>query len=189
MTYLFLAVFFAGLLLAVYWMLAGVERGAPARTTGESAGTRPAAGAAGGVRASLTAPVLAASGVMFGATGYILGRYTTLGAVPRLLAAVVAAVVGVVGAVALIRKWAVPAEAQNAPDERYLLQGHLARVTHQIGGGEMGEIVYEFDGTRHASRARSLDDTPVPADTEVVIERIEDGVAYVELWSRVEQRL
>jgi len=38
-------------------------------------------------------------------------------------------------------------------------------------------------------RARSIDGSGIPSGTEVAIERLEEGVAYVELWSHVEERL
>jgi hypothetical protein len=38
-------------------------------------------------------------------------------------------------------------------------------------------------------RARSLDGTGIPPGTDIAIERLEDGIAYVELWSQVEERL
>jgi hypothetical protein len=37
--------------------------------------------------------------------------------------------------------------------------------------------------------ARAIDDHAVRAGTEVVIERIENGVAFVEEWAEVEKRL
>jgi hypothetical protein len=37
--------------------------------------------------------------------------------------------------------------------------------------------------------AQGLSNTELPLGTEVVIDRIENGVAYVEEWSVVEQRL
>ena len=37
--------------------------------------------------------------------------------------------------------------------------------------------------------AQSLDGTPVAVGTEVIIDRVEGGVAYVESWVEVEQRL
>jgi hypothetical protein len=37
--------------------------------------------------------------------------------------------------------------------------------------------------------ARAIDDQLVRAGTEVVIERIENGVAFVEEWAAVEKRL
>jgi membrane protein implicated in regulation of membrane protease activity len=74
-------------------------------------------------------------------------------------------------------------------DDRYLLQGHPASVTRGIPADGEGEIVYEADGRSWTVRARSWDGAPIGAGTEVAIERVEDGVAYVEAWAEVEARL
>jgi hypothetical protein len=67
--------------------------------------------------------------------------------------------------------------------------GHLARVTKPIGEVEAGEIVYEVDGVPYTAAAMSLDGGAMETGTDVVIERVEDGVAHVEEWAHVEKRL
>ena len=84
-------------------------------------------------------------------------------------------------------------------DPRYRFQGHVARVTEPIetrgSGAPTGRISFSFDGRRielkalwspeggtQRSGAGQLDD-------EVVIERIEGDLAYVEPWAVVEERL
>lgn len=67
--------------------------------------------------------------------------------------------------------------------------GHFGRVTERIPTGGLGEIVYEHDGRAHTVPARTLEGRPADEGTEVVIERIEDGVAHVELWSTIEKEL
>jgi len=78
-------------------------------------------------------------------------------------------------------------------DERYLLQGQPARVTRVVREEDGGELAYEISyvegGRERFARAQSLDGTPLAVGSEVVIERIEDGYAYVEAWSIVEKRL
>jgi len=181
---LFLGALLLGLLLGVFAMLHGVER--RPRAAG------PAARApvpSHEPRARLNLPLIAGFAATFGATGYLLLRYSALG---RGMAAAVAAAVGAagaLGAVALVAKWAVPGAAHDVEDPRYALQGHLARVTTPIAGPGTGAITYVVDGVRHVTPAASLDGAPVPADAEVVIERIEDGVAHVERWAVVEERL
>jgi len=172
MLLLFLASFLVGLLLAVWGMLYGV--------------TKPAAGT---LRASLNVPLLGGFATVFGATGYLLTRYSTIGAPLRTLIAAAAGAAGALGAVALVTKWAIPSAAKDVEDERYALQGHLARVTRAVAANSPGTIVYEEDGATHEARALALDGEPIAPGTEVVIERIEDGVAYVEAWARVEERL
>ena len=190
MPYFFLGFFLLGLALAVYWMLLGVERGDAPTAPPISAETDASwARAAASVRASLTTPVVAGFATAFGATGYLLVRYTTLRPAPLIVLAIIAAGLGVAGAVALVAKWAVPSAQRDPVDERYLLQGHLARVTEPIGAAAAGRISYDLDGTRYAAEAVSVDGKPVAAETDVVIERVEHGVAYVEPWAEVEQRL
>jgi hypothetical protein len=88
-----------------------------------------------------------------------------------------------------VRRWATLAAEHDIVDERYLLQGHPAQVVSAIGPTEAGEIVYLVGGKRYATAAQSLDGTPVAVGTEVIIDRVEKGVAYVESWVEVEQRL
>jgi hypothetical protein len=47
----------------------------------------------------------------------------------------------------------------------------------------------EVDGTRHAVIAVSLNGDSIAQGSDVVIERIEDGTAFVEPWAAVERRL
>jgi hypothetical protein len=98
-------------------------------------------------------------------------------------------VLGAGAAVAVILRWAVPSAKRDVVDERFALMGHLARVTRAIEETVAGEIEYEMDGRRHAVEALSLEGDAIAAGTEVVIERVEDGHAYVEPWLQVEKRL
>ena len=192
MYWLFLAAFWLGLLTGVLAMFFGVERkGADRPTLPPTVG-----GVVGGIQgmrrtisARLNVPSVAAFATLFGATGYLLTRYTRLGPAVCVVIAAAVGVAGVVGAIALIAKWAVPSAMQEEVDERFLLQGHLALVTRAIGASGHGEIRYDEGGTNYTLPAVSLEAIPLDEDTEVVIERIEDGVAYVEPWARVEKRL
>jgi hypothetical protein len=58
--------------------------------------------------------------------------------------------------------------------------GVIARVTSGIRSNGYGEIVYEQHGTRHVASARGSSEIPISHGTEVVILRIERGVAIVE---------
>ena len=197
MQYLFQAVFLLGLLLAVAAMLFGVERRAtrvvpvPGEPVHARSGRVPAmhGSAPPAPRARWNLPLWAAFCSVFGATGYLLTRYTALGLGLRVLIAVAVGGAAIFGAIALIAKWAIPSAKRDPEDPRYVLQGHPAHVARAIGPASAGEIAYEVDGTRYAAKARSIDGQPVEAGAEVVIERVEDGVAYVEPWSAVEQRL
>lgn len=185
MSPLFLGALLLGLLLGVFAMLHGVERRPVGKGAGADAPAHPSA--------RLNLPTIAGFATVFGAAGYLLLRYSTLSPTVVLGAAALIGALAAAGAVALVAKWAVPSAALDVEDPRYVLQGHLARVTSAIQGTGQGtgrgEIAYVVDGVRHVSPAASLDGAPMPVDTEVVIERIEDGVAHVERWAVVEGRL
>lgn len=186
MTQVFLICFIAGLLLMVGSMLWGVERRSKASAPVTAGGNQ-------SVRARLTVPNLGAFLTLFGVAGYPLFRYARLGVVPTLVLAALVGIAAIVGASLLIARWAVPGVAAEVVDERYLLQGQPARITRVVqegvGAGVTYEITYDDAGREQSTRARSLDGTPLVDGSDVVIERVEDGYAYVEAWSVVEKRL
>ena len=184
-THLFLGLFLAGLVLGVGAMLFGVERKrAPAKGATNATPT---------IGARLTVPNIAAFAAGSGAAGYLLDRYSTLEDLAVFLIAGAAGVLGVVGASLLVARWALPAVASEVVDERYILQGHPARVTRIVadatGAPTAYEISYEDGGDTHFVRAYSVEGSALTPGSEVVIERIEDGSAWVESWSVVERRL
>jgi membrane protein implicated in regulation of membrane protease activity len=188
MSALFLACFVVGLVLAVYAMLHGVERRVPASPVAphEATGAWDAAAAPSPL---LNVQSIGAFVAGFGVAGYLLARFTEL---PPLAAVGLALLVGAAGVVlsaTLIARWVIPGARSEAVDDRYLLQGHPASGTRPIERAAEGEIAYEADDRRYVVRARSWDDEPIAAGAEVVIERVEGGVAYVERWAQVEQRI
>ena len=177
MEYLFLVSFIAGLLLAVRIMFFGAERRTRIRPRADAMPLR------------RSEPAGVAFLVMFGVAGYLLTRHGTLsGAVGAAVAALLGA-----GWAALV-VWAAIAMARLKPehdpdDPRYQLQGHVAVVTAAIPGEGEGMIVCP-EGVGHRSyRARTIDGSAIAEDLEVCIERVEDGVAFVERWDLVEARL
>lgn len=188
MSALFLVCFVAGLVLAVYVMLHGVERPAP-----------PAAGApheaTGGYDPSVEpSPVVNAQNVAafaaaFGLAGYVLLRATALPTWGVVALAAVAGALGAAASGALLAAWVIPGARSEAVDERYLLQGHPAQVTRAITPDGDGEITYEADGRRWSVPARAWDGSAIAVGAEVAIERVEGGVAFVEQWAQVEARL
>lgn len=182
----FLGTFLAGLLLGVYVMIRGVERvGTRGRSLELDALGRPV----GTYRMALTAPTIGAFATVLGITGYLLWRYTSLPTWLQWVLGLSTALFGTVVATRAVTHWATQAATQDVVDERYLLQGHPAQVVAPITPSEHGEIAYLVGGKRYATPAQSLDGRAVPAGTDVVIDRLEDGVAYVEPWVQVEQRL
>jgi len=178
----FLATFVAGLGLAVYSMLHGVERSRKPRKT-ESSRTptqkRPSA--------ILNAPAGSAFGIVLGATGYIFVTRTTVGLWTIFAIAFVIAAAATVGMMVLMSKWALPYSGLESFDE--LIQGQLARVTRTISATGTGEISFDADGVQHTFAAQSINGVEIPSDVEVVIDTVENGIARVEPWSEVEARL
>jgi membrane protein implicated in regulation of membrane protease activity len=176
MTLLYLGAFIAGLLLAVRVMMYGVER--------------PRDASLGGERSFRLSPaVLLAFLVTFGITGYALTRLWPASDVVRVVVAAVAGTGAAIAAGYLVRKWWTVTPEHDVDDERYVLQGHIARVTKSIRADVDGEVTYELGDQRHQLKARSFDAAAIAEGTEVVIERIEGDIAYVEAWQEVEKRL
>jgi len=177
MNIVYLASFIGGLLLAVQIMIAGVERPRDEHPAGERT-------------FRLSRPVLASMAVVFGIIGYVLNRRQAGTNVMDLgIAALVAVVAGVLTA-RLVRDWWKVTPEHETDDERFILQGHVARVTRSITGtaGD-GEVTYVLGDKTFVHPAHGVDETVLDVGSEVVIERIEDGVAFVESWVEVEKRL
>jgi hypothetical protein len=176
MTIVYLASFIGGLLLGVRIMIFGVERPRAEHPTGERT-------------FRMSPAVLASFATTFGMLGYILSHRRQAG---RIADTVIAAVVGALVAFAtarLVRDWWKVTPEHETDDERFILQGHVARVTKTIGAGVDGEVSFEIGADRHTLRARGIDETALTAGSEVVIDRVEDEIAYVESWAEVEKRL
>ena len=175
-----LAAFVSGLVLGVYVMMYGVERDQGSLPVRVAPGAR--------YPASPWVPALGGFLGAFGLAGYLLERGDVATMVGRVALATVAGVLGMLAGRAVVTRWAIPGALADEVDERYLLQGWFAHVDAAIGD-DAGRVTYEVDGVPHQAVARTLDGTPIAAGTEVVIERIEDGVAWVEPWAQVEQRI
>lgn len=175
MSYFFLAAFIAGLLLAVRVMFFGAER------------RRLRAAEAMPLRRS--EPAIIGFLVMFGVAGYLLTRRAT---VSPSAGAGIAALLGLVWALIVTRIAVATARLQpehDPDDPRYVLQGHVVVVSSAIPAeGEGAITIAEGSGARRV-RARTIDGSAIAEGEEVCIERIEDEVAFVELWATVEQRL
>jgi hypothetical protein len=172
----YLASFIGGLLLAVRIMIVGVERPRDSSPRGERS-------------FRLSPPVLVAFSIVFGAVGYVLTQHESGTTTTRALIAAVLGGATSVMAARLVRRWWQAVPEHDVDDERYVLQGQVARVTKPIRGNVEGEVTFQFGNERRSVRARDLDGGSIMADTEVVIERIENDVAYVESWQEVEKRL
>lgn len=175
MLYLYLAALIAGLLLGVRLMFFGAERR-----------RRHAAGA---LPLRRSEPAAVAFLVMFGLAGYLLTRHSELGMARSALASLTLGVAWafVVTRAAIATAGLVP---EHDPDDpRFALQGCVAVVSADIPAAGEGAITYPDGSGSRSVTARTIDDQAVAAGQEVCIERIEDGVAFVELWTTVESRL
>lgn len=82
-----------------------------------------------------------------------------------------------------------PSKRPKVEFDPEVLTGHIARVTAAISAAAAGAVVYTLEGRRHDVAAISLDGSAIQAGTDVVIERIENGLAFVERWEVVEGRI
>ena len=171
---IYLLVFLAGLALAVHVMLNGVERWKRRRSKRPSAALNP--------------PTVAALAVGLGASGYL---FTTRSDLSPLLVFLVSLIIGgamLAGMIVLMAKWALRSPVPLHSEEEEI-NGQVATVTKAITGEEPGEISWYAWEKLHVLPARGFGGVEIPAGTEVVIDMVENGVARVELWSVVEQRL
>lgn len=171
---LFNVVFLSGLLLSVRVMISGVER---VHDSGASV-----------VRARWA--MLAGSLTLAGFVGSVLWR---LGSVSVVYVAAIGAsvIVGAVSALWLVRRAAAMSVNDHEFDPRFALQGVPGVVVEAIPAAGDG-LVRLPAGTLAGSApipARSLDGSPIASGLEVGVERIDDGVAFVEAWSAIEARL
>jgi membrane protein implicated in regulation of membrane protease activity len=170
----FLGSFIGGLVLAVFAMLHGVEHARRNRSKAPSP--------------VFNLPAIAAFAVGCGAAGYPLASRTRLPLWATLLIAIGSGALAMTGMITLLARWALrDAGPLSMQDDE--IQGHLAVVSREILASGAGEIAYEHMGRQLRIPARALSERSMSAGTEVVIDRIENGTAYVEEWSVVEQRL
>ncbi|HEY6218415.1 MAG TPA: hypothetical protein VIV65_00075 [Gemmatimonadaceae bacterium] len=174
MTIPFVVLVAVGLIAAVRLMLYGVERQRPSEDSPRTYSALPA--------------VIAAFGVTTGVVGYSLLRAGTSPTITTTIAFVLGGLAALVTVRLMARWWHVVPE-HDIDDERYVLQGSLAKVVSEIEVDGVGAVALRSDSRQQPIPARGLAERRVEVGTEVVIERIEDGVAFVEEWEQVEKRL
>lgn len=172
---MFLVALIAGLVLAVIAMLHGVEHTRPDRSRAPSP--------------FFNLPALAAFAIGFGAVGYPIASRTQLPAWAVLLIAIGSGAAAISGMITLLAGWALRGASTVASVDEHEIQGQLAVVTRGIAATVPGEIAYELQGRQVKIPAKTLNDRPLLVGAEVVIDRIENGIAFVEEWAIVEQRI
>lgn len=170
---LFNVMFLAGLLLSVRVMVAGVER------------TRGSGGVVVRSRWAMLAGMLTLSGFL----GSLLTRLSMSRGVVA-LAVLGGLVIGAVSARLLVSRAAAMPVSDHEFDPRFALQGVPALVIEPIPADGAGLVQLPAGaGAQVPMRARSLDGVAIARGEEVGVERIDDGVAFVEAWSAIEARL
>jgi hypothetical protein len=118
----------------------------------------------------------------FGGSGWVLYSSAGLAAALALIGATVIGFGG--GAVVFLFLVKVLLAGQRFMDpSESRMEGTVARVTMAIRSGGTGEIGFSRNGSRRSEGARSVNGEPIEVDTEVVIVRYEQGLAYVEPWA------
>ena len=148
----------------------------------ESHGSAHAHGQNGNHLSPFSLSTLSAFLTWFGGAGYLLTRYSPLTALAIALMALVFGVVGGALFFTAIARFIVPRLTVLNPED-FRVQGAVARVTSTIQPDRIGEIVYTLGGSRHADGARSESGEMIERGTQVVILRIEKGIAYVQPWA------
>ena len=142
-----------------------------------------AAGRAGGT-SPFNAFTLAAFLTWFGGTGYLLTRYWT----PWFGVGLGIAVLGglVAGAIVyLFLTRVLMSSEENLDAGDYDMTGVLGRLSLPIREGGTGELIYSQAGTRRTCGARSESGRAIARDTEVIVTRYENGIAYVRPWEEM----
>jgi hypothetical protein len=129
----------------------------------------------------LNASTLMAFLAWFGGTGYLLTRHSHLFAL---------FILGISTATGLVAGWMVfrfmvkLMQAADAPlsDDDHRIEGSLGTLSMSIRQGGTGEIIFSLAGVRRCSGARTEDGQPIEKGAEVVIERYDQGIAYVKRW-------
>lgn len=145
------------------------------------AGLRGGAAKSGGHLSWLDASTILAFLAWFGGVGYILTKHSHFVALAILGFALLA---GLLAGTIVFQFMArmVKATSGQMLDWDYRVEGSVGTVSMAIRENGIGEVIFEQNGARKSAGARSEDGTSLPAGTEVVIARYDDGIAYVKRW-------
>ena len=165
-----LGLFFFGLILTLASLLLGFADLGVHHGHADDAGLLPAS--VGAILVFLT---------WLGGVGYVLRRAVEL---PLVVALAVAIVLGV-GVAAAVQRVVVrlsdPTGSVLEP-EQFRMPGTIGRVSSSIRAGGTGEVIYEQGGARHVVAARASGEQSLPRGTEIVILRMDRGIATVEVF-------
>jgi membrane protein implicated in regulation of membrane protease activity len=121
----------------------------------------------------------------FGGSGYLLTHYRSAAATLALLIALVAGFAGGSLSYLFMARFLLGNERPLRASD-FNMHGVLGRVSLPIRAGDgTGELIYSQQGTRRSCGARSADGRGIERDTEVVVVRYEEGIAYVKPWQEL----
>jgi membrane protein implicated in regulation of membrane protease activity len=126
----------------------------------------------------------------FGGAGYLLTHYGA-GVVPLIfLLAVLAGLAGAAVVFLFLAKVLLPHERTLLPEDTEM-RGVIARVSSPLRPGGTGEILFSLNGTRRSAAARTSATSdgpqPIPIDAQVLVERYEQGIAYVRPFTELDE--
>lgn len=121
----------------------------------------------------------------FGGAGYLLTLHSLLLAPIILLLAVISGISGAALIFGFLVKVLLPRERILLPQDTDM-RGVVARVSSTLRQDGLGEIIFSLNGTRRASAARSENGEAIPRDTQVLVLRYEQGVAWVRPWTELD---
>jgi hypothetical protein len=105
---------------------------------------------------------------------------------PLGIASAIAAMAGIAGGLLVAIFLARLQSGERVMDPAdYRLEGTLARVSVAIEPGQVGEIVFEKQGSRRSEAARSHNDERLARETEVIVVGYASGVAVVRPFAEV----
>ncbi len=115
----------------------------------------------------------------FGGAGFVLVSLGLNGwlAIPL---ALVGGIIGYVAVILFFSKVLYPSQTPFMNVSDYNLVGTVGRVSNTVYNNGTGEIIYTKFGTRRSAPARSVNGQTYQRDTQVVILRYENGIAYVD---------
>ncbi|HZS27987.1 MAG TPA: NfeD family protein [Candidatus Angelobacter sp.] len=117
----------------------------------------------------------------FGGMGYVLTHYSTVWFVVALLASIMTGLGGASIVFWFLVKVLLRYELPLDPAD-FEMVGVVGALIMPIRLNGTGELVYSQQGTRRVVGAKSEDGQAIAKDSEVVVTRYENGIAYVRPW-------
>jgi len=114
--------------------------------------------------------------------GYLLTHYSTIWFVLALLASAMSGLGGAAIVFWFLVKVLLRYESPLNPAD-FEMVGVVGTLAVSIRPKGTGELIYQQQGTRRVIGAQSEDGHAIPKDSEVVVTRYEDGIAFVRLWA------